>query len=61
MNDKRRWYVVNRDNLKVRGPYLHEETADAVRAEMENRWPNKEWWSLSIVFEVEPEGVDAVA
>lgn len=60
MNDKPRWYVVNRDNLKVRGPYLHEETADAVRAEIENRWPNV-MVNLSIVFEVESEVVDATA
>lgn len=33
MNEKPRWYVVNRDadNLKLRGPYQHGETADAVR------------------------------
>ena len=46
------WYVVNRDDGHVmRGPYEHEETAGAVRAEIERNATERqrELWNLWVV------------
>lgn len=38
------WYVVNHDtNERLRGPYKDSETACAVRTELENANPDRDW------------------
>ena len=38
-------YFIKDDNtgIVLRGPYKHEETAGAVRDELEDRYPDKDW------------------
>lgn len=52
---KKPWYVSDRSRglAPVRGPYRHQETAAAVRSELENRHPEREWnlWVTQITPE----------
>ena len=51
-SENKQWWVIDRDedNLKLRGPYQHEETADAVRTELENRtaYAESTLWVVSL-------------
>ncbi len=49
----KRWYVSNRtgnDDYIMRGPFRYAETAGAVRREMEDRWPEKNW-NLGVTYQ----------